>query len=65
MMPHHRFLPNDVTEEHVSDIRRAASKMTGATRRSVMAEMTLKYCDGRARTAETVFGWSKHTVATG
>jgi hypothetical protein len=65
MMPHNRFVPNDVTEEHIADIRLAASNMTGAIRRSFMAEMTLKYCDGSARTAETVFGWSKYTVATG
>lgn len=64
-MLHNRFSPKDVTEKHISDIRLAASTMTGATRRSFMAEMTLKYCDGSARTAETVFGWSKYTVATG
>jgi hypothetical protein len=30
-----------------------------------MADMTLKYCRGRARQAETVFGWSRDTVKTG
>jgi hypothetical protein len=65
MIPNNRFSPKDLTEKHIADIRLAASNMTGATRRSFMAEMTLKYCDGSARTAETVFGWSKYTVATG
>ena len=56
---------DNLTQEHISDIRLAASNMTGATRRSFMADMTLKYCKGSARLAETVFGWSKYTVATG
>lgn len=57
--------PDNVNQEHIVDIRLAASKMTGAIRRNFMAEMTLKYCKGSARMAETVFGWSKYTVATG
>jgi hypothetical protein len=39
--------------------------MTGATRRSFEAEMTLKYCGGDARQAESVFGWGRHTVELG
>ena len=27
--------------------------------------MTVKYCEGNARLAETVFGWGRHTVALG
>lgn len=46
-------------------MRLAASKMTGATRRSFEAAMTLKYCGGNARQAESVFGWGRHTVALG
>lgn len=57
--------PAELSEEHIADIRLAASHMTGARRRSFLAEMTLKYCQGSARQAETVFGWSRHTVATG
>ena len=34
-------------------------------RRSFIAAMTLKYCGGGARMAETVFGWSKYTATTG
>jgi hypothetical protein len=39
--------------------------MTGAERRAFMAEMALKYCDGGARLAETVFGWGRETVEVG
>ena len=51
--------------EQVADVRLAASKMTGATRRAFEAEMTLKYCGGNARQAESVFGWGRHPVALG
>ena len=39
--------------------------MTGATRRAFEADMTLKYCGGDARRAESVFGWGRHTVKLG
>jgi len=39
--------------------------MTGAKRRGFQAEMTLKYCEGNARRAESVFGWGRDTVALG
>ena len=48
-----------------ADLRLAASKMTGPTRRAFQAEMTLKYCQGNPRQAETVFGWGRHPVALG
>ena len=51
--------------EQIADVRLAASKMTGATRRAFEAEMTMKYCDGNARQAESVFGWGRHTVEVG
>jgi len=51
--------------EQIADVRLAASKMTGATRRAFAAEMTLKYCGGNARQAESVFGWGRHTVELG
>ena len=49
--------------EQSADLRLAASKMTGATRRLFQAEMAVKYCEGNARLAETVFGWGRHTIA--
>jgi hypothetical protein len=49
----------------IEDLRLAASKLSGAKRRSFQAEMTLKYCQGRARLAESVLGWGRETVELG
>jgi DDE family transposase len=49
----------------MADLRLAASKMTGATRRAFQAEMVLKYCRGNPLLAETIFGWGRHTVEVG
>ena len=62
--PRQRLLQSPTLEQRAA-IRFAASTMTGATRRSFEAEMTLKYCGGDARQAESVFGWGRHTVALG
>ena len=62
------FLPRPFPpppSDQIADIRLAASKMTGATRRAFEAEMTVKYCGGNARLAEKVFGWGRHTVELG
>ena len=64
--------PDSTLESHaplhpsqIADLRLAASKMTGATRRAFQAEMTLKYCGGDPLLAEILFGWGRHTVAVG
>lgn len=49
----------------IVDLRLAASKMTGATRRAFQAEMALKYGGGNPLLAETIFGWGRHTVEVG
>jgi len=54
-----------LSASQIADLRLAASKMTGPTRRAFQAEMTLKYCQGIPLQAETVFGWGRHTVALG
>jgi hypothetical protein len=54
-----------LSASQIADLRLAASKMTGPTRRVFQAEMTLKYCQGNPLQAETVFGWGRHTVALG
>jgi hypothetical protein len=59
------FLPPLLTPSQIQDLRLAASKMTGAARRAFQAEMTLKYCRGSARLAETILGWSRGAVAVG
>ena len=53
------------TPQQIADLRLAASHMTGATRRAFQAEMTLKYCEGNARRAETVFGWGRQNIEVG
>jgi hypothetical protein len=59
--PRRQFL----SQGQIDDLRLAASKMTGAKRRAFMAEMTLKYCGGSARLAETMFGWGREAVEVG
>ena len=54
-----------LTPSQIADLRLAASKMTGATRRAFEAEMTLKYCEGSPLQAETTFGWSRRTLRLG
>ena len=56
---------SSLTPSQIHDLRLAASKMTGATRRACQAEMTLKYCHGSARLAETIVGWSREAVEVG
>ena len=51
-----------LTSSQIGDHRFAASKMNLVDRRSFQAEMTLKYCDGKARLAETRFGWGRESV---
>ena len=53
------------TPQQIADVRRAASHMTGATRRAFQAEMTLKYCDGNTRRAEDICGWGRQNIQAG
>ncbi len=54
-----------MSTSRIEDLKLASAKMLGAERRSFQAAMTLKYCDGNARQAETIFGWGRHTVQLG
>ena len=54
-----------LTESQIADLRLAASKMSGASRRAFQAEICLKYCDGHARKAETILGWGRKNVQLG
>ena len=56
---------SSLSADRIADLRLAASKMTGANRRAFQAEMTLKYCSGNARQAETVFGWGRSNIEVG
>ena len=46
-------------------VRSAAKRLTGFQRRSVMAEVASRLCDGSARKAERRFGWARGAVETG
>jgi hypothetical protein len=61
----HLCFANSLSPEQVADLRLAASKMTGATRRAFEAAMASKYCQGNPLGAEIVFGWNRQTVALG
>jgi hypothetical protein len=54
-----------LTPSQVADMRLAASKMTGPTRRAFEAEMAVKYCGVNPLKTESVFGWGRQTVALG
>jgi transposase len=54
-----------LTEQQVVTIMDAARKLTGAKRRAFEAKVAVDYLDGQARTAESVFGWSRQTVILG
>lgn len=55
----------ELNDSQIADLRLAASHMSGAKRRAFQAEMTLKYCNGSARLAESQFGWSRRAVRMG
>ena len=54
-----------LSTSQIEDLRFAAAQMKGVARRAFQAEMTLKYCHGSARFAETVLGWSREAVEVG
>jgi Rhodopirellula transposase DDE domain len=54
-----------LTQEVIASFKDAARKLTGPKRRAFEAQVTLDYLDGNIWKAETVFGWSHHTVALG
>lgn len=65
MMSPSSTLPTRPGPSQVEDLRLAASQLTGARRRAFQAEMALKYCEGKPRLAESLFGWGRQTVALG
>lgn len=53
------------TSDQMEDLRLAVSMMTHEQRRAFVAEIALKYCDGRSRKTESLFGWGRDRVARG
>jgi len=63
-----RSVPNmhlELLESVKQDILSAAKKLQGFLRRQFQAEMTIKYCGGKPRRAEQIFGWGREAVSTG
>ena len=57
--------PKSLTRSQIEDLRLAALKINGVERRGFQAQMTLKYCQGRARLAQTVFPWGRDKIELG
>jgi hypothetical protein len=55
----------DLTSVMKEIILNAARRLRGFQRRQFQAEMALRYCDGKARRAEQIFGWGRDAVHTG
>ena len=55
----------ELTPKMIDTLREAARELTGSKRRAFEARVSLDYLGGDARLTETVFGWSRHTVAKG
>jgi hypothetical protein len=53
---------NNPIEALKSVIKNATGKLTGASIREYMAEITNEFLEGNARKAEREFGWSRVTV---
>ena len=56
---------NSLTPSQIEDLRFAAKKMTGASRRAFQAQICQKYFEGNTRKTETVLGWGRRTVKLG
>ncbi len=54
-----------LSDSQREDLRLAAGYLSGVKRRAFQAEMTLKYCNGSARQAESEFGWNRRAVSVG
>jgi transposase len=59
------MIPSPLHDTVVETIRSAARKLTGSARRAFQSEACHDYCNRSARTAERIFGWSRHTVQKG
>lgn len=55
----------ELTPKMIETLRTASKELTGAKRRAFQARVSQDYLGGDRRLTETVFGWSRHTVAKG
>jgi|NGEPerStandDraft_6_1074524.scaffolds.fasta_scaffold96800_1 transposase len=54
-----------LSEQHITTIKDAAKKLTGAKRRAFQAQVSIDYLNSNSRLAEKTFGWDRKTVALG
>jgi chemotaxis protein CheY-P-specific phosphatase CheC len=55
----------NLSEQHVSTIKDAAKKLTGAKRQAFQAQVAIDYMNSKPYLAEKTFGWDRKTVALG
>ena len=65
MSPNSTVSIEKLSQSQIEDLRLAASTLSGAKRRGFQAEISLKYCEGKARRAERIFGWNRKSVEVG
>lgn len=54
-----------LSEQHITTIKDAAKKLTGAKRRAFQAQVAIDYVDSKPYLAERTFGWDRRTVELG
>ena len=54
-----------LTKQHITTIKDAAKKLTGAKRREFQAQVSIDYLNSKPHWAEKIFGWDSKTVALG
>jgi len=54
-----------LSKKHITTIKDAAKKLTGAKRREFQAQVSIDYLNSKPHLAEKVFGWDRKTVALG
>ena len=54
-----------LTKQHITTIKDAAKKLTGAKRREFQAQVSIDYLNSKPHLAEKIFGWDRKTVALG
>jgi hypothetical protein len=54
-----------LSKQHITTIKDAAKKLTGAKRRAFQAQVAIDYVNSKPYLAEKAFGWDRNTVALG
>jgi len=54
-----------LSKQHITTIKDAAKKLTGAIRREFQAQVSIDYLNSKPHLAEKIFGWDRKTVVLG